>query len=179
MIGERPSLMRIECRVRTATLPGVETMSCKQMVALAVLAFQKGNKDECLQYMAKAGEFGDDLTQFVSEVMQPAPTAVRNDGSTPQAENTLAPSLAANASAENFVHLTNRLSRQLATASFLDEDEELDAFPSDDALDDLEYELEDDVNGLDEDSEDEDDSDDEEAVASAGLAECGPIRYKS
>jgi len=27
--------------------------------------------------------------------MKPAPTAVRNDGSTPQAENTIAPSLAA------------------------------------------------------------------------------------
>lgn len=155
-------------------------MSGRQFLALAVIALQQGNKDDCYQYMAKAAEFGDDLTQFVSEVIKPPPTAVRNDGSTPQAENTLAPSLAA-ASATDFVSLSNRVSRQLATASFLDEGDELDgddladdAFPEDEDLEDDE-----DVNGVDEDLEDEEEEEDEEeAVASADAPMSGPIRYK-
>lgn len=157
-------------------------MNGRQFLALAVIALQQGNKDDCYQYMAKAAEFGDDLTQFVSEVIKPAPTAVRNDGSTPQAENTLAPSLAA-ASATDFVSLSNRVSRQLATASFLDDGDELDGDDfADDALDEDFLEDDEDVNGVDEDlEEDEEEADEEEeAVASTTQAVLsGPIRYKS
>lgn len=162
-----------------------DTMSGRQFLALAVIALQKGNKDDCLGYLAKAGEFQDDLTQFVTEVMQPSPTAVRNDGTTPQAENTIAPSLAAVASATDFISLSHRVSRHLAVASYLDEDDELEEDFAEEALDDIEFELEDDVEGIDEDleddeSEEEDDDVDEEAVASADVPEhrCGPIRYK-
>lgn len=157
-------------------------MSGRQFLALAVIALQQGNQEDCLKYMAKAGEFGDDLTQFVSEVMQPAPTAVRNDGSTPQAENTLAPSLAA-ASATDFVSLSNRVSRQLAIASFLDEGDELDGDDlADDAFDeDEDLEDDEDVEAVDEDLEDEEEEEeDEEATASADVQATlsGPIRYK-
>lgn len=157
-------------------------MSGKQFLALAVIALQQGNQEDCLKYMAKAGEFGDDLTQFVSEVMKPAPTAVRNDGSTPQAENTLAPSLAA-ASATDFVSLSNRVSRQLATASFLDDGDELDGDDfADDALDEDFLEDDEDVNGVDEDLEEDEEEADEEEEAVASTAQVvlsGPIRYKS
>ena len=151
-------------------------MSGKLNLALAVLAFREGNQADCLQYMAKAGEFGDDLTQFVSEIMQPAPTAVRNDGSTPQAENTIAPSLASEASAD-FIALSRRVSRQIATASFLDDGDELDAEYPDESLEDDLF-LDDEPEGVDDDLDDEDDEDEEEAVASAQPS-VGPVRYKS
>ena len=160
-------------------------MSGKLNLALAVIAYQQGNKDDCLSYMAKAGEFGDDLTQFVSEVMKPAPTAVRNDGSTPQAENTIAPSLAAVAASDDFINLTRRLSRQMALASVLDEGDELEEDLVDDEEDD--FILDDEPEGLDEDldegdleEDDEEEVDeDEESVASADVPTgIGPIRYK-
>lgn len=147
-------------------------MSGKLNLALAVIALQHGNKDDCLSYMAKAAEFGDDLTQFVSEIMRPAPTAARNEGSTPQAENTIAPSLAATAST-SFITLTNRMARTMAIASSLDDGDELDAEMADEAFDD-DFDLEFGPNGVDEDEEDEDDEEEDmEAVASVG-----PIRYK-
>lgn len=148
-------------------------MSGKLNLALAVIALQQGNKDDCLSYMAKAAEFGDDLTSFVSEVMRPAPTAARNEGSTPQAENTIAPSLAATASAD-FVTLTNRVARQMALAACLDDGDEMDAEMSDEAFDD-DFDLDTGPNGVDEDEEDEDFEEDEDLEA---VASVGPIRYK-
>lgn len=155
-------------------------MSGKLNLALAVLAFREGNSEDCLQYLAKAnGEFGDDLTNFVSEVMQPAPTAVRNDGSTPQAENTIAPSLASEASASDFVALSRRVSRQIATASYLEDGDELDEEYPDESLEDDLF-LDDEPEGVDDDLDDEDDEDEleEEAVANAQQG-VGPVRYKS
>lgn len=151
-------------------------MSGKLNLALAVIALQHGNKDECLSYMAKAAEFGDDLTQFVTEVIKPPPRAARNDGATPQAENTIAPSLAATASSgPDFAVLANRLSRVMAVASTIDDGDEMEEDYPDETLEDFDLELETGDDGVDEDEEDEDDEefDDEEAVASSG-----PVRYK-
>lgn len=143
-------------------------MSGKLNLALAVIAMQHGNKDDCLSYMAKAaGEFGDDLTQFVSEVIKPPPRAARNDGSVPQAENTLSPSLAST----DFVSLSNRVSRVMALASRLDEGDEMDFEPADESYD---IELDTGIDGVDEDEEDEE-AEVEEAVASTTV---GRIRYK-
>lgn len=147
-------------------------MSGKLNLALAVIAMQHGNTDDCLSYMAKAAEFGDDLTSFVSEIIRPPPRAARNDGSTPQAENTLSPSLAS--SQEDFVSLSNRVSRVMAIAASLDNGDETDAEQADESFDDLYLDTGED--GVDEDDEDEDEEDvDEEAVASTTA---GPIRYK-
>lgn len=156
-------------------------MSGKLNLALAVIAYQQGNKDDCLSYMAKAGEFGDDLTQFVSEIIHPTPTAVRNDGSTPQAENTIAPSLAAVAASDDFINLSRRVSRQMALASTLDEGDELEEDLSDETYEDDDFVLDDEPEGLDEDSDEDDfeDDEDEESIASADVpAGIGPIRYK-
>lgn len=149
-------------------------MSGKLNLALAVIAMQHGNKDDCLSYMAKAaGEFGDDLTSFVSEIIKPPPRAARNDGSTPQAENTLSPSLAS--SNADFVTLGNRVSRVMAIAASLDFGDEMEAEQADEFFDD-DLELDTGINGVDEDDEDEDEEDvEEEALASTTA---GPIRYK-
>lgn len=148
-------------------------MSGKLNLALAVIAMQHGNTDDCLSYMAKAAEFGDDLTSFVSEIIKPPPRAARNDGSTPQAENTLSPSLASSKN-EDFVTLSNRVSRVMAMASSLDNGDFLDAEQADESFDDLYLDTGND--GVDEDDEDDDEEDvEEEAVASTTA---GPIRYK-
>ncbi|MNV17399.1 hypothetical protein D3C71_1081870 [compost metagenome] len=144
-------------------------MSGKLNLALAVIAMQHGNKDDCLSYMAKAAEFGDDLTSFVSEIIKPPPRAARNDGSTPQAENTLSPSLA---STDDFVSLSNRVSRVMALAASLDDGDELDFEPADESFDELE--LDTGESGVDEDEDDDEEDDEEEATASTA----GPIRYK-
>lgn len=143
-------------------------MSGKFNLALAVIAFQKGNTEDCLSYMAKAGEFGDDLTQFVGEVIKPMPSATRNRPATPQSENTIAPSLAAVGSSD-FVSLSNRISRQLALAGHVDEGDEIvedmpeESVASDDVI------LDNGVPGIDE---------EEEATASSSNQGVGPIRYK-
>ena len=143
-------------------------MSGKLNLALAVIAMQHGNKADCLSYMAKAAEFGDDLTDFVSEIIKPPPRAARN-ASVPAAENTLSPSLAS--SNADFVTLGNRVSRVMAIAASLDYGDEMDAEQADEAFDD-DLELDTGIDGVDEDDEDEDEED-MEAVASVG-----PIRYK-
>lgn len=153
-------------------------MSGRLNLALAVIAMQHGNKDDCLSYMAKAAEFGDDLTQFVSEVIKPPPRAARNDSATPSAENTIAPSLAATASSGvDFTVLANRLSRITAVASALDEGDEMEEDYPDETLEAFDLELDTGDNGVDEDEEDAEDDeefeDDTEAVASSG-----PVRYK-
>lgn len=149
-------------------------MSGKLNLALAVIAMQHGNKDECLGYMAKAAEFGDDLTEFVSEIIKPPPRAARNDGATPSAENTLAPSLATASAQPDFAVLANRLSRIMAVASAIDDGDEMDEDYPDETLEGFDLELDTGDDGVDEDEEDEDEEfEDEEAVASAG-----PIRYK-
>lgn len=150
-------------------------MSGKLNLALAVIAMQHGNKADCLSYMAKAAEFGDDLTDFVSEIIKPPPRAARNDGSTPQAENTLSPSLAS--SNADFVTLGNRVSRVMAIAASLDRGDEMEAEQADESFDDDLY-LDTGIDGVDEDDEDEDEDEEdveEEAVASTTA---GPIRYK-
>jgi hypothetical protein len=143
-------------------------MSGKLNLALAVIAMQHGNKDDCLSYMAKATEFGDDLNSFVSEIIKSPPRAARNDGSTPQAENTLSPSLAST----DFVALSNRVSRVMALAASLDDGDEMDFEPADESYD---IELDTGIDGVDEDEEDEEDDEDVEAIASTST---GPIRYK-
>lgn len=147
-------------------------MSGKLNLALAVIAMQHGNKDDCLSYMAKAAEFGDDLTSFVSEIIKPPPRAARN-ASVPAAENTLSPSLAS--SNADFVTLGNRVSRVMAIAASLDRGDEMEAEQADESFDDDLY-LDTGIDGVDEDDEDEDEEDvEEEAVASTTA---GPIRYK-
>ena len=143
-------------------------MKAQRYLALAVLAYMQNNRDACMDYMAKAAEFGDDLTQFVDQVVRTGNSAVRNSPATPQSENTMAPSLRAYASSD-FVQQAAVLSRQLAIASYLDDDEVLEEQQADEAFDDLLMQLETDVEGFDEDEEDED----FESVAS-----CGPVRYK-
>lgn len=135
---------------------------CRLNLALAVLAYQNGDRDSCLDYIAKAGEFGDDLTQFVSEVMKPAPVAVRNGGVSAPSENTLSPSLAS-----DFISLSSRVARELVLAGKLDDDEELVESSADEYFD-------------------EDDEEDLEAEACGdwefdGISESssvGPIRYR-
>lgn len=68
-------------------------MSCTTNLALAAMAYKEGNKEECLDYIAKACEFGDDLTQFVSEVIR-KPSSPRNFSNNNPSDNTLSPSLA-------------------------------------------------------------------------------------
>lgn len=146
-------------------------MSGKECIARAIVAMQQGRRDECLAFMAKAcGEFGDDLTQFTSEIQRPAPTAARIDGSTPQAENTIAPSLASSGSSD-FLLLSRRLARQIAVASSLEDGVELDedVEPADESFADEFYSLGNGDDGVDEDEDDE-------ALASVIS---GPIRYKS
>lgn len=136
-------------------------MRGQKYLALAVLAYMEKNREAFDEYMAKAAEFGDDLTQFVDQVVKIGNTATRNDVSTPHSENTISPSL--RAAASSFVESTSRVSKQLAIAAYLDDDEFLEEEQADESFDELD-DLETDVDGFDE---------DEEATASTG-----PIRYK-
>lgn len=142
-------------------------MNGTRYLALAVLAMQNGNKEACDEFMAKAAEFGDDLTGFVAQIMRTGNSATRNAPATPQSENTIAPALRAVASA-SFVDSVDRISRDIAIASYLDEDEDLEQLQADESFDDI-GELETDVEGFDE--------DEEEATASV-KSWCGPVRYK-
>lgn len=142
-------------------------MNGKRYLALAVLALQNGNKEACDEFMAKAAEFGDDLTDWVTQIIRTGNSATRNAPATPQAENTIAPSLHAVASAK-FINDVDRLSRDIAIASYLDPDEELEEQQADESFDTLD-DLETDVEGFDEDQE--------EATAST-TSGCGPVRYK-
>jgi hypothetical protein len=111
---------------------------CKLNIALALLAFQNGNKDQCLEHVSKACTFGDDLTQFVSEVI-PQTGSMRNGTISNPSENTLSPSLAS-----DFLSLSSRVARELALAGKLDDDEELveataDVYSDEDDLDDEDF----------------------------------------
>lgn len=97
-------------------------------LALALLAMRNGMKDKCMQYMSKAAEFGDDLTQFVDQVQRIGNTATRNRPQTSETENSISPSLhVATASSEQqrFLAAASTLSKQIALSRYLDEGDEL------------------------------------------------------
>lgn len=98
-----------------------------RFLALALIAIHNGEKDACLHYMSQAAEFGDDLTQFVDEVRRIGNTATRNDLSTSESENSLAPSLkiAVASTKVDFTQAVREISRQVALASYIDEGDEL------------------------------------------------------
>lgn len=98
-----------------------------RFLALALIAIHNGEKDACLQYMSQAAEFGDDLTQFVDEVRRIGNTATRNDLSTSESENSLAPSLkiAVASTKVDFAQAVREISRQVALASYIDDGDEL------------------------------------------------------
>lgn len=142
-------------------------MSFKENLARAVEAWREGKSDDCLSFIAKAGEFGDDLTQFVDEILRPPPRATRNDTAVPSSENTLSPSLA---SASGFLTMANRLSRQIAVASYLEDDETEDYDVSDMELEATGHDIEDTHEGVD-------------GIAEAKVTKeleyvCGPVRCK-
>lgn len=101
-------------------------------LALALIAARAGEQEACWQYMSQAAEFGDDLTQFVDEVRRIGNTATRNDVSTSEQENTLAPSLQiATASATAALkQAASELSYHVALSSMIDEGDELDEMPA-------------------------------------------------
>lgn len=133
-------------------------MSGKHNLALAVVAMQKGEKDNALAYLSKACEYQDDLTQFVSEFSPLAPEAALN-GTVSDSDNTIAPSLAT-ASSDGFLSLSARVSRHMALASSLDDGDELDAEQSEEFL-----------------AESSEDEDDQEVESTSSAV--GPVRYKS
>lgn len=134
----------------------------------ALQAIQSGKSDECIQFMSKAAEFGDDLTQFVDEVKRIGNTATRTSPGTSQTENTISPSLQiSTASSTRFIDEAERLARQMAIASYVDEDDEVVEEQADESFaeDELEPFSEDYELGMEPDGFDED-------------AAIGPVQFK-
>lgn len=130
-------------------------MNGPRYLALALLAMRNGLKDECVQYMSKAAEFGDDLTQFVDQIQRIGNTATRTSPSTSETENTMSPSLqiATASSQQRFMAAAASISRNIAVSKFIDDGDELLEDISDEELE-ASYALEFDDEGFDDDDED-------------------------
>lgn len=67
-------------------------MSCKEVLAKALLAYNDGDVDGCLKLLSEAGEYGDDLSNIIYDQLMPPTAGIH--GPVPSADNTIAPSLA-------------------------------------------------------------------------------------
>jgi hypothetical protein len=91
-------------------------MDYRKALALAILSHQAGDTDKCLEYLSKAGEFGDDLTQYVYTELHPSPGARATGDNLSPSDNTIAPSLFSMASSDSTL---------MAMAKFVDEDDQI------------------------------------------------------
>jgi len=132
----------------------------RDLVALAIMAFQKGEYDAAAKFFTSAVG-SDDLSQFVDEVTKNVPRAART-GSVPETENTLSPSIASGRELSSIVDYMEKRFR--AESSMLDEgDEEVEVRASyDDDKDFLEAMAGEDRYSLEDDSADPDNLEEEE-----------------
>lgn len=97
--------------------------NAKQCLAMAAKAIACGDTKTAADYLAKAGEFQDDLTSFYDEVFK-APTETGLHGNSPSG-NTLAPSLYSHSSSgSEFKSIVDDVAREFAVASFSEDEEE-------------------------------------------------------
>lgn len=141
----------------------------RDLVALAIMAFQKGQYDAAAKFFTSAVG-SDDLDSFVDEVTRNMPRSARN-GHVPESENTLAPSIA---SAQDLTSIVEHLEQRFRVeSSMIDEgDEEVEQRAShEDDFDFQEAEAGDYSEDEESDEEDQDDLEDLDDEEEFDLAE--------